>query len=147
MTRKSVFAAVLALSLCAAVGPRTAAAQEAKGLEGAWIFTDAEGQQRGLFIFTAANYSQMWVRGDQPRSVLPENPTLEQRLAAAGEVTANSGRYTLEGDQLTYEAYMANSGAYMAAWPDNDRTVTVKVDGDTLTWTDGDQTFIMRRVG
>ena len=144
--KRVVLGAVAVLSFAVAVGPQPAAAQAAGGLEGTWIFTDAEGQQRGLFIFTGTDYSQMWVRADQPRSVLPENPTMEQRLASVSEITANSGRYTLEGDQLTYEAYMANSAAYMAGWPDNDRTVTVKVEGDTLTWIDGDRTFIMRRV-
>jgi len=62
-------------------------------------------------------------------------------------VLVSSARYTLAGDQLTYEAFMANSAAYMGGWPDNDRTVTVKVDGDTLTWIQGDRTFVMRRVG
>ena len=146
MMKRFVLGAVAVLSFAVAVPPQPAAAQSGEGLQGTWIFTDAEGQQRGLFIFTATDYSQMWVRGDQPRAVLPENPTLEQRFASVNEVTANSGRYRIEGDQLTYEAYMANSAAYMAAWPDNDRTVTVKVDGDTLTWIDGDRTFIMRRV-
>ena len=88
----------------------------------------------------------MYVQGDQPRAVLPENPTTEQRLASYGEIRANSGRYTLEGDQLTLEAYMALGASYMAGWPDNDRTVTVKVEGDTMTMTAGDRTFAMRRV-
>ena len=68
---------------------------------------------RGLFIFTAANYSIMYIRGDEPRADLPAEPTDADLIRAFGELTANSGRYTLEGDQLTYEAYMANNPNYM----------------------------------
>ena len=89
----------------------------------------------------------MYVRGGDQRAVLPENTTTEQRLASMDEVTANSGRYSLEGDQLTYEAYMAKNAAYMSGWSDNDRTVTVTVDGDTMTWTAENNTFTLRRVG
>ena len=146
--RKTVLvAAITTLFAIPALRPPAASAQEATGIQGAWVFTDAEGQERGLFIFTANNYSQMFVRGGEARGVLGENPTAEQRLASMDEVTANSGRYTLEGDQLTYEAYMAKNAGYMSGWPDNDQTVTVKVDGDTMTWTSENNTFTLRRVG
>jgi hypothetical protein len=147
MRKPVLVVAIAALLAMPAMRPQAASGQEANSIQGAWVFTDAEGQVRGLFIFTASNYSQMYVRGGDQRAVLPENTTTEQRLASMDEVTANSGRYALEGDQLTYEAYMAKNAAYMSGWPDNVQTVTVTVDGDTMTWIAGNNTFTLRRVG
>ncbi len=47
----------------------------------------------------------------------------------------------MDGDQLTYEAYVALNPNYMAGFPDNDTTVTYKVEDGmlSLTWTSGIQ--------
>ena len=120
-----------------------------EGIEGTWLVTsDDESHQRGVFLFTSdGSYSMMFVRGDEPRGALGEDPTDSERLASAGELTANSGRVTIEGNEIRYEAYMANSAAYMSRWPDNDVTATFARDGDdrmTLTMANG-RVFQLRR--
>lgn len=153
MLNRSRFIAVAILAAIVSTGWTTQVAAQETGLEGAWIFTSEDGSnQRGLFIFTSANYSMMFVRGDEPRAEFEGEgqPSDEFVVGAYNSFTANSGRYTLEGDQITYEAYMAKNPNYMANWGENSVTATVSVDGDTLTWTWGGDTpltFTMRRVG
>ena len=89
----------------------------------------------------------MFVATAEPRAEYStETITDPARIVAYESFTANSGRYTLDGDKLTFEAYMAKDPNYMAGWPENDRTITIKVDGDRLTWTweDG-RTMTFRR--
>jgi hypothetical protein len=59
----------------------------------------------------------MYVPGDEPRDV-PEGETFTdaETLTAYGSIIANSGRYTVDGNQLMYEAYVAKNPAYMADW-------------------------------
>ena len=118
-------------------------------IQGGWIVTsDDESHQRGLYIFTEANYSIMYVSSDEPRVDWSSPPTEAERLAAMSSIVANSGRYSMEGDQINFEAYMALAPNYMNGWPDNDRTATVSVDGDRMTWTyDGGDTVMLRKVG
>ena len=113
-----------------------------EGIEGTWLVTsEDESHQRGVFLFTSdGSYSMMFVRGDESRESLGEEPTDADRLASHAELTANSGRVTIEGSEIRYEAYMANSAAYMNRWPDNDVTATFVRNGDdgmTLTMSDG----------
>ncbi len=147
---------LIAFAVIAAIvttGWTTNVAAQEGSIEGAWIFTSEDGSnQRGLFIFTSANYSMMFVNSDEPRANLDDEdrPTDEAVVAAYNSFTANSGRYTLEGDQITYEAYMAKYPNYMHDWGENAATATVTVDGETLTWTfggDNPRTFTMRKVG
>ena len=137
----------LALFAAFAVGWSSAEAQEASDLNGAWLVTSwtspdgdvNENSQRGLFIFSitrgdGGNYSMMFVPGDQARSEYSgEQQTEQETLAAYASFVANSGRLTVEGNELTYEAYMAKDTNYMASWPENDATATWEVDGNTLT--------------
>lgn len=148
MRHRIICAVAAALLTTATFGADPLFAQETTGLEGVWVFTSAdESNQRGAFMFTSSSYSMMYVRGDQPRALMSETPTDAEGLAAFGSITANMGRYSLEGDQITYEAYMANSPNYMDGWPENSQTATVVVDGDMLTWTAANGTvFSMRRV-
>ena len=117
-------------------------------LVGTWLVTsDDESHQRGALIFNDASYSMMLVNGDEPRAQWGDQaPTDADMLAAFRSITANSGRYTLEGDQLTWEAYMANNPNYMAGWPDNDATTTVSIDDGILTATFFNRTLKFRRV-
>lgn len=137
----------LALFAAFAVGWSSAEAQQASDLNGAWLVTSwtspdgdvNENSQRGLFTFTitrdnGGNYSMMFVPGDQPRSEYSgEQQTDQEKLAAYDSFIANSGRLTVEGNELTYEAYMAKDTNYMASWGENGATATWEVDGNTLT--------------
>jgi len=130
-----------------AIGPTPVVAQDASDLLGRWIvasWTNPDGEvdsepQRGLFIFTETNYSMMYVTGNEPRAQWSDEPTDAERLAAFGSIIANAGRYSVDGDQLTYEAYVALNPNYMASWPENGTTVTYEAQGGTLTltWTSG----------
>lgn len=58
----------------------------------------------------------------------------------------SSGRVTIEADEINFEAYMANSTAYMNGWLDNDQLATFEVNGDVMTLTlVGDRVFELRR--
>ena len=65
------------------------------------------------------------------------------------EFTANAGRYTIEGNTLTTQAYMAKNPGYMAGWPDNQQELTVRRNGDILTMTfgNGNTATLTRREG
>lgn len=138
------FAALFAVF---AIGWTPTAAQDHSDLLGRWIvvsWTNPEGEVdsdpgRGLFIFTETNYSMLYVTGGEPRAQWSDEPTDAELLAALGSMVGNSGRYSVDGDQLTYEAYVALNPNYMAGFPDNDVTVTYKLEGETLslTWTSG----------
>lgn len=141
-------------------GPLTA--QSMEDLAGGWLvtsWTSAEGEvnespQRGLFIFTATGqYSMMYVNTAEPRPDVSDAETDEEIRAAFDSFTANSGRYTLEGDQLTYDALVAKWPNYMNSWNmqtrENGITVTVGMEGGllTLTWEDGRKVTLRRPGG
>lgn len=145
------------LAAAMAVGTVAVSAQESSSIQGAWIFTSEDGSnQRGLLIFTEQNYSMMFVNGGEPRAEYDaeKGMTDEETLAAYNTFVANSGRYTIEGDQVTIEAYMAKDPNFMAQWGENATTITLKVDGDTMVWVGGfgpagaeDSSVTLRRVG
>lgn len=154
MRRVPTIALGLALLLALSGSWQLAQAQGSSDLTGGWIVTSwtaSDGTanpdpQRGLFLFTATGqYSMMYVPGSEPRATYEgETQTDSETLASYGSFIANSGRYTVEGSTIVYEAYMAKDPNYMAAWnaaePGNPRTLTYSIDGDgtlTLTWTDG----------
>jgi hypothetical protein len=128
-----------------AAGPLEA--QNASDLDGAWIvtgWTSPEGvvdetPQRGVFLFTitrddGGSYSMMFVSGTEPRSEYSgDQQTGDEKIQAYDSFTANSGRLTVQGTELTYEAYMAKDPNYMASFGENGATATWDVDGDTLT--------------
>ncbi len=145
----------VSLVLLASMGvlPEIAEAQGSPELAGGWIVTswtspdgvtNAE-PQRGLFIFTAAGqYSMMYVNTDEPRPRYEgETQTEAETLAAYASFTANSGRYRVEGNKLTYEAYMAKDPNYMADFGTEDGGNAVHVEFSitdgilTLKWLDG----------
>ncbi len=131
------------------------AAQEAASIQGAWVFTsEDDSNQRGLLVFTERHYSMMFVASDSERATYPDDREMTdpEILEAYGSFVANSGRYSMEGDEVTLEAYMAKNPNYMAGWPDNDLPFTIRVSGDTMTWeTNGiaglAETVTLRRVG
>jgi hypothetical protein len=117
-------------------------AQAETPLEGAWrvtSWTDAEGNtnddpQPALFIFTGTHYSIMIATGDEPRAGYEgEDMTDAETLAAYATLTANSGRYEVDGNKFKTRAYVAKDTNYMAGWPDNETTFEFERDGDKLT--------------
>ena len=124
----------------------SAAAQANSDLLGGWVITNWEapdGQagptpQRGLFLFTeSGHYSMLFVIGEA-RSALGANASDADVVAAYSPFVANSGRYTVAGGEITYEAFVAKDPAYMSQFEPtggegNAQTMTFSVDDDTLT--------------
>ena len=137
----------LALLAIFAVASSPLAAQSASDLNGAWIVTSwtspdgasTENAQRGVFIFAitrddGGSYSMMFVPGSEPRAEYSgDQPTDEEKLRAYDSFTANTGRLTVQGNELTYEAFVAKDPNYMASFEENGATATWEVDGNTLT--------------
>ena len=136
--------------LVAVVGsPAVVAGQGSAALAGGWIvtsWTSPDGQvnaepQRGVFIFTqTGHYAILYVSAE--RAQLNANSTDAERLAAYDPFTANAGRYRVNGNELTYEAYVSKHPNYMAGFgPDAANGVTVRwslSDGIlTLEWVSG----------
>lgn len=147
----------LVLAAALMVVPSAASAQEEHSpVMGAWLLAgivDGEGVEQmrhpGLWIYTSTHYSTMFVIGDEARQDVADinDITDADKLAAYESFIANSGRYEIEGDQLTTHAYVAKFPDYMHAFPDNAVTYTFAVDGDTMTLTSGGGTVItLRRV-
>ena len=150
----ALFLAPLAMGL--AVAPD---AQAQASVEGAWTATEwtvngeTQAAQRGIFIFTATHYSFFFVGQPDdraaPAAAGPGEMTDAEKVTAYDEFTANAGRYTIEGNTLTTQAYMAKNPGYMAGWPDNQQELTVRRNGDTLTLTfgNGNIATLTRREG
>jgi len=125
----------------------TAEAQGSAELAGGWIVTSwtapdgtvDEQPQRGLFVFSATGqYSIMYVLGDEARPRYEgETQTDAETLAAYASFVANSGRYTVDGNNLMTEAYLAKDPNYMADWnadePGNAFNVTFSITDGILT--------------
>ena len=128
-------------------------AQEGSDLAGGWVVTswtapdgtEISDPQPGLFLFTATGqYSMMYVPGDETRDV-PEGETSTdaETLEAYGSFIANSGRYTVDGNQIMYEAYVAKDPSYMADWNAEEAGNGVDLEFSitdgilTLEWVDG----------
>jgi hypothetical protein len=143
--RISLVAVVALAALVSVAWITTPAAQES--IEGTWIDTsEDDSNQRAVFLFTSdGSYSMMFVRGDEARAEPNEDWTDADALSSFREITANSGRVTIDGNEINYEAYMANSTAYMNRWPDNDQAATFELNGDMMTLTLAGQTFHLRR--
>jgi hypothetical protein len=137
-------------------------AQSYEDLAGGWVVrswtlpdgTANDSPQPGLILFTATGqYSITYVQGTEPRANLPEEPTDAQFGVAYQPFVSNAGRYRLDGDQLTYEAFVAKHPNYMAEWdPDtggNAQTVTMSLNDGTLTlvWESGLQATLSRPPG
>ena len=143
-------------------------AEEAQGIHGGWVVSEwsaPEGAlmpaERGLFLFTeSGHYSMMWVpTADRP--ALPEEEPSDEELAAAYMTfVANSGRYSVSGNLITYEAYMARDPAYMSRFEPmggegnaRDMTYTLNDDGTLTLEFSADDVFgagtraILRRPG
>ncbi len=108
--------------------------------DGAWVATSwvvdgsaIEQAQPGLIIFTGTHYSMMYANSVDPRAQYgDEGMTDAEIIAAYRSFTANSGRYEVNGNQLTTRAYVAKDPNYMGGWPENAETYTFRFEGETL---------------
>ncbi len=166
---RSAFFSVLCLLLTGALSGvwQPVEAQGPQELAGGWIVTSwtapdgavNSSPQRGLFLFTATGqYSMMYVPGSGPRPRYEgETQTDAETLAAYGSLIANSGRYTVEGNTIVYEAFVAKDPNYMGDWniqeQGNAVTMTYGIEDGTLTlkWGEGSRsagmTATLRRPG
>jgi len=122
--RNAAAGTILCVIVALAGAPRSASAQVPADLVGGWIvtsWTSADGTtnaqpQRGLFIFApTGQYSIMYVPGTEPRAGYEgEAMTDAETLAAYASIIANSGRFTVAGDTITYDAFVAKDPNYMA---------------------------------
>ena len=132
----------------------TAEAQANSDLHGGWSINSweaADGRtgptpQRGLFLFTeSGHYSIMFVIGEA-REAIRANPSDGDIASAYNPFVANAGRYTVSGNQITYEAAVAKDPAYMSRFagdPEtggegNAQTITFSIDDGTLTLSFGE---------
>jgi hypothetical protein len=155
---RTLHATVLPILLCGALAlPQMASSQVS--VEGAWTVSEwtvngkTSPAQPGMFIFTSTHYSIFHVNRPEPRAKPAQTGaggmTDAEKAVAFDEITANSGRYVIEGDLLTTRAFIAKQPAYMALWPDNEQEYRVRRDGDTLTLTfaNGNVAKLVRREG
>ena len=116
--------------------PTLAAAQS---IEGAWRLTEYESENydsaaaHGLMIFADGHYSRVFVRANEQRHPLGQNPTPEQQFASWNPFVANSGRYSLSGSTLTLNIDVAK----VVGAANGSVTMQVEFDGDAL-WLTGD---------
>ena len=141
--RSFLFRSLLFLAAGFLATPATGIAQDESPVQGAWILTGLESADGtavspvlpALLLYTETHYSTMYARGDEARADLSDEPSDEEIVAAYGSFVANSGRYDIDGDQVTTRAFVAKNPNYMHAWPDNTQTFTFAVDGDQLLLT------------
>ena len=102
--------------------PGDVEAQASSDLYGGWIITgwewpdgvEAPTPRAGLFVFTeSGHYSIMFVMGEA-RTALADSPSDADIAAAYNPFVANSGRYSVSGSTISYEAYVAKDPEYMS---------------------------------
>ncbi len=144
MRRSVTIIALLSAVTLVSVAWDSADSHQDARLVGAWIATawandgnPVANPQRGLLVFTERNYSMMFVRGETPRPRYSGDALTEaETIAAYRSFVANSGRYTVSGNEITTEAYMAKDPNYMDDWGSNETTLTYRFEGEMLhvTW-------------
>ena len=142
-----LFASALVVTGCAQPAAEMSVAENS-GIYGGWVVSDwvmpdhevpIMPAEQGLFLFTASgHYSQMWVPTTD-RPALPDEPSDAELAAAYNTFIANSGRYTVDGNIITFEAYMGRDPDYMSRFEPtggegNARSMSYKLNEDgTLT--------------
>ena len=139
----TIVALLSAVTLVSVAWDSTDSNQDSR-LVGAWVATAWEydgnpvaDPQRGLLVFTERNYSMMFVFGETPRPRYSGDGLADaEKISAYDSFVANSGRYTVSGNEITTEAYMAKDPNYMDDWESNQVTLTYRFEGEMLhvTW-------------
>ena len=120
--------------------------QASTELYGGWVVSGwewpagvtAPAPQRGLFMFTeSGHYSMMFVIGEE-RKALSDDPSDAEIAAAYNPFVANSGRYSVSGNVITYEAFVAKDPEYMSQFAPtggdgNAQTMTYGIADGVLT--------------
>jgi hypothetical protein len=96
--------------------------------------------QPGLIIFTRGYYSQVFVRGAQPRAAVapakdPQNLTDAEKIARYeqwGPFTANSGTYEIKGSTLSIRAIVAKNVNVMTTG--TPLVQELKLEGPNTLW-------------
>ena len=129
-------------------------AQTKSPVEGVWKITEVvapssnpaekgttnSNPQPGLLIFTKGYYSQVSVRGAEPRAAVepakdPQNLTDAEKIARYeqwGPFTANSGTYEIKGTTLTMRPIVAKSVQVMTG--QTPQEMTFKLEGPNTLW-------------
>jgi hypothetical protein len=140
----------VALCLCAS----TAFGQQDSPVEGVWqvaewLFPSTNPSEKGrtvtspepgLVIFTGGFFSQLVVRGEQPRAAVAplkdrQNPTDAEKIALYEHwrpLTANGGTYEVKGSTLILRPMVAKNLAVSAQ--ETPVQVTFKFDGPNTLW-------------
>lgn len=147
---------IVAVAILGILGSTGSIEAQESPLVGAWVTIEWVDQdaspQPGLLVFTGTHYSMMFVRPGMVRErYTGETETDADMVAAYRTLVANSGRYTVRGDEFTTEGYVTLNTNYMADWGENHITYTFRVEGDELhvTWPEdflGGFTGTFRRV-
>lgn len=140
--RRLTFLIVLAVAAVSFVAFRPAATTDANSIEGVWkavhvTVTSDEGTQEieitqpNLHIYTAKHYASLRIGGvdQEPREMLPEDPTDEQLLAAFRRFYAAAGTYEVKGEEIHQKVIMHRNPNAMAE--QRERSVPFYVVGDT----------------
>ncbi len=113
---------------------------EVTSVEGVWKtvhVTTAEGDfdspQPSILLFTAGHYAGVAVRGTEPRELLPEEPTDEQRLAAWSRFFASGGTYEVSGNEIHTKVIVARNPNRTSEQAEF--SSTFELDGDTMVRT------------
>jgi hypothetical protein len=140
--RRLTLLMVFAVAAVSFVAFRPAATTDASAVEGVWktvhvTMTNDEGTeeneitQPSLMIFTGNHWAAFRISGGQePREMLPEDPTDEQRLAAFRRFNATAGTYEVKGNEIHTKLLMHRNPNAMAE--QNEGSAPFEVDGDTL---------------
>ncbi len=133
---------VLAVAAVSFLAFRPAATTDANAVEGVWktvhvTVTNDEGTeeneitQPSLTIFTGKHYASFRIGGGQePRDLLPEDPTDEQFDAALRRFNANAGTYEVKGYEIHTKVILHRNPNAMAE--EREGSATFEVDGDTM---------------
>ncbi len=109
-------------------------------LQGAWTVTSWEvngeavtAPQPGIIVFTETHYTMMYVSVAQSRPrYAGEEMTDAEVMAAYNTFTANSGRYEVNGNELTTRAYVAKDPNYLFDGTATTQTYTFQREGEIL---------------
>lgn len=154
MRRIYLLAASLLLVSSVGAGNAAAQSQSKSPVEGVWkvaevvvpAATAAEkattitNPQPSLIIFTRRHYSNLTLRGQQPRSAVapakdPQNLTDAEKIARFEEwrtLVANAGTYEIKGSTLIRRPTVAKSVQVMTS--DAPTEVTFKLEGPNTLW-------------
>jgi hypothetical protein len=139
MTMRRFVLAAFATTVLAGCQPTPQPLEQVNPLEGVWSITEVAytgtdtsftftSPPPGAFIFTEHHYSLLYVWGEEPRQLLPEEPSDAERLAAMQRLRASLGIYELSDSTITITRMVSR-------FPNQEggsATIGYRVEGDSL---------------